>query len=34
VFAALFALMVIATGLHALLKLSERLMLRWKEDGG
>jgi NitT/TauT family transport system permease protein len=34
VFAALFVLMVIATGLHALLKLSERLMLRWKEDGG
>ena len=34
VFAALFVLMVIATGLHAALKLSERLMLRWKEDGG
>ena len=34
VFAALFVLMVIATGLHTALKLSERLMLRWKEDGG
>jgi NitT/TauT family transport system permease protein len=34
VFAALFVLMVIATGLHAALKLSEQLMLRWKEDGG
>jgi NitT/TauT family transport system permease protein len=34
VFAALFVLMVIATGLHAALKVSERLMLRWKEDGG
>jgi NitT/TauT family transport system permease protein len=34
VFAALFVLMIIATGLHAALKLSERLMLRWKEDGG
>lgn len=34
VFAALFVLMIIATGLHELLKQSERLMLRWKEDGG
>ena len=34
VFAALFVLMIIATGLHGALKLSERLMLRWKEDGG
>jgi NitT/TauT family transport system permease protein len=33
VFAALFVLMIIATGLHTALKLSERLMLRWKEDG-
>jgi NitT/TauT family transport system permease protein len=33
VFAALFVLMIIATGLHELLKQSERLMLRWKEDG-
>jgi NitT/TauT family transport system permease protein len=32
VFAALFVLMIIATGLHALLKQSERLMLRWKEE--
>ena len=32
VFAALFVLMIIATGLHALLKQSEKLMLRWKED--
>jgi len=34
VFAALFVLMIIATGLHGALKLSERLMSRWKEDGG
>jgi NitT/TauT family transport system permease protein len=34
VFAALFVLMIIATGLHAALKYSERLMSRWKEDGG
>ncbi len=34
VFAALFVLMIIVTGLHAALKLSERLMSRWKEDGG
>jgi NitT/TauT family transport system permease protein len=34
VFAALFVLMIIATGLHTALKLSERLMLRWKEEGG
>ncbi len=33
VFAALFVLMIIATGLHELLKQSERLMLRWKEEG-
>ena len=32
VFAALFVLMLIATSLHALLKQSEKLMLRWKED--
>ena len=32
VFASLFVLMLIATGLHELLKQSERLMLRWKED--
>ena len=32
VFAALFVLMLIATGLHEMLKQSERLMLRWKED--
>ena len=32
VFASLFVLMLIATGLHALLKQSEMLMLRWKED--
>ncbi len=32
VFAALFVLMIIATALHALLKQSERLMLRWKEE--
>ena len=32
VFAALFVLTIIATGLHALLKQSEQLMLRWKED--
>ena len=32
VFAALFVLMIIATGLHELLKQSEKLMLRWKED--
>jgi hypothetical protein len=29
-----FVPMVIAAGLHAVLQLSERLMLRWKEDGG
>jgi NitT/TauT family transport system permease protein len=34
VFAALFVLMIIATGLHTALKLSERVMLRWKDDGG
>jgi NitT/TauT family transport system permease protein len=34
VFAALFVLMIIATGLHELLKQSERIMLRWKEEGG
>jgi NitT/TauT family transport system permease protein len=33
VFAALFVLMIIATGLHSLLKQSERLLLRWKEEG-
>jgi NitT/TauT family transport system permease protein len=33
VFAALFVLMIIATGLHGLLKQSERLLLRWKEEG-
>ncbi len=32
VFAALFVLMLIATGLHELLKQSEKLMLRWKEE--
>ena len=32
VFAALFVLMIIATGLHEMLKQSERAMLRWKED--
>ena len=32
VFAALFVLMIIATGLHEMLKQSEKLMLRWKED--
>lgn len=32
VFAALFVLMLIATGLHGLLKQSEKLMLRWKEE--
>jgi hypothetical protein len=25
--------MIIATGLHELLKQSERLMLRWREEG-
>lgn len=33
VFAALFVLMLIATGLHELLKQSERVMLRWREEG-
>jgi len=33
VFAALFVLMIIATGLHELLKQSERVMLRWREAG-
>lgn len=33
VFAALFVLMIIATGLHELLKQSERLLLRWREAG-
>lgn len=33
VFAALFVLMIIATTLHELLKQSERLMLRWREEG-
>jgi NitT/TauT family transport system permease protein len=33
VFAALFVLMIIATGLHELLKQSEHLMLRWREEG-
>ena len=33
VFAALFVLMIIATGLHEMLKQSERVMLRWKEEG-
>jgi NitT/TauT family transport system permease protein len=33
VFAALFVLMIIATGLHELLKQSERVMLRWREEG-
>lgn len=32
VFAALFVLMIIATGLHALLKQSEKLVMRWKEE--
>lgn len=32
VFAALFVLMIIATSLHELLKQSERLMLRWREE--
>jgi sulfonate transport system permease protein len=32
VFAALFVLMIIATGLHELLKQSERRMLRWREE--
>jgi NitT/TauT family transport system permease protein len=32
VFAALFVLMIIATGLHELLKQSERVMLRWREE--
>jgi NitT/TauT family transport system permease protein len=32
VFAALFVLMIIASGLHAVLKYSENLMLRWKEE--
>ena len=32
VIAALFVLMIIATGLHEILKQSERVMLRWKED--
>jgi hypothetical protein len=26
-------LMIIATGLHELLKQSERVMLRWREEG-
>jgi NitT/TauT family transport system permease protein len=34
VFAALFVLMIIATGLHEILKQSERVLLRWKEAGG
>jgi hypothetical protein len=29
----LFVLMIIATGLHELLKQSERLVMRWKEEG-
>ena len=33
VFAALFVLMIIATGLHELLKQSERFLLRWREEG-
>ncbi len=33
VFAALFVLMIIATGLHELLKQSERRMLRWRQEG-
>jgi NitT/TauT family transport system permease protein len=33
VFASLFVLMIIATGLHELLKQSERVMLRWREEG-
>lgn len=33
VFAALFVLMIIATGLHELLKQSERILLRWREEG-
>jgi NitT/TauT family transport system permease protein len=33
VFAALFVLMIIATGLHEMLKQSERVMLRWREAG-
>jgi NitT/TauT family transport system permease protein len=33
VFAALFVLMIIATGLHEILKQSERVMLRWREEG-
>ena len=33
VFAALFVLMIIATGLHELLKQSERLVMRWKQEG-
>ncbi len=32
VFAALFVLMIIATGLHEILKQSERRMLRWREE--
>ncbi|HET6606190.1 MAG TPA: ABC transporter permease [Rhodopila sp.] len=32
VFAALFVLMIIASGLHELLKQSERVMLRWREE--
>ena len=33
VFAALFVLMIIATGLHEMLKQSERVLLRWREAG-
>lgn len=33
VFAALFVLMIIATGLHEFLKQCERVMLRWREEG-
>lgn len=33
VFAALFVLMIIATGLHELLKQGERFVMRWKEEG-
>jgi NitT/TauT family transport system permease protein len=32
VFAALFVLMIISTTLHAILKRSEKIMLRWQED--
>ncbi|MGH7044572.1 MAG: ABC transporter permease [Acetobacteraceae bacterium] len=34
VFAALFVLMIISTVLHGMLKLCEKRMLRWKDEGG